>query len=111
MRPKGADGMANSIDPDQTAPDLDLTYLSEDLGTLWYIYVVFLLQAVLTVFAVRRYREGTSEQFTSGYQDNQQQNQSSPYSSFPGSDSGDPYQQPPFSNQQKDIPDYQPPTY
>lgn len=70
--------------------------------------------AALTFFAVRRYREGTSEQFTSGYQDNQQQTQSSPYSSFPGSDSGDPYQQPPFSNQQnmqKDIPDYQPPTY
>ncbi|XP_045214490.1 synaptogyrin-2-like [Mercenaria mercenaria] len=68
--------------------------------------------AALAFFAFRRYREGTSETFTTGYQDNQQQNQSSPYSSFPGSDASDPYQQPPFSNQKSgDIPDYQPPTY
>lgn len=71
-----------------------------------------LFQAALAFFAFRRYREGTSDTLSSGFQDNQQ-NQSSPYSSFPGSDASDPYQQPPFSNQQKsgDIPDYQPPTY
>ena len=86
--------------------------IREAILLTWDLYCLFahLLQAALTFFAVRRYREGTSETFTSGYQDNQQ-NQSSPYSSFPGSDSGDPYQQPPFNNQQKDIPDYQPPTY
>lgn len=68
-------------------------------------------QAGLTFFAFRRYREGTSDSLKSGYPD-PQQNQSSPYSSFPGSDASDPYQQPPFSNNKSsDIPDYQPPTY
>ncbi|PVD39379.1 hypothetical protein C0Q70_02009 [Pomacea canaliculata] len=62
----------------------------------------------LTFLAVRRYRLGGQEAFNSGF--DQEQNASSPYSSFPGSDSGDPYQQPPFS-QQKETPDYQPPTY
>ncbi|XP_033739876.1 synaptogyrin-2-like [Pecten maximus] len=62
----------------------------------------------LTFFAVRRYREGSQETFTQGYET--EQNASSPYSSFPGSDTGDPYQQPPFSGQ-KEAPDFQPPTY
>lgn len=62
----------------------------------------------LTFFAVRRYRLGAQEAFASGY--DQDPNASSPYSSFPGSDTGDPYQQPPFS-QQKETPDYQQPTY
>ncbi|KAJ8318932.1 hypothetical protein KUTeg_004023 [Tegillarca granosa] len=62
----------------------------------------------LTFFAVRRYREGGQDAFQSGYEPNQ--NVSSPYSSFPGSDTGDPYQQPPFSGQ-KEAPDYQQPTY
>ncbi|KAH3872986.1 synaptogyrin-3-like [Dreissena polymorpha] len=67
---------------------------------------------VLTFFAFRRYREGTSDTLTSGYGGDQPQNQSSPYSSFPGSDASDPYQQPPFSNPKSgDIPNYQPPTY
>ena len=39
MCPKDADGMANSVDPDQTAPSgstlFDQTYLSEDLESLW----------------------------------------------------------------------------
>jgi len=69
-----------------------------------------LFQAGLTFFAFRRYREGASSTLTSGYADTQP-NQSSPYSSFPGSDASDPYQQPPFSNNKSDIPDYQPPTY
>ncbi|XP_059147481.1 synaptogyrin-2-like [Physella acuta] len=62
----------------------------------------------LTFLAVRRYRLGAQEAFASGY--DQDPNASSPYSSFPGSDTGDPYQQPPFS-QQKETPDYQQPTY
>ncbi|XP_055877398.1 synaptogyrin-2-like [Biomphalaria glabrata] len=62
----------------------------------------------ITFFAVRRYRMGAQEAFASGY--DQDPNASSPYSSFPGSDTGDPYQQPPFS-QQKEVPDYQQPTY
>ena len=33
MRPKDADGMANSVEPDQTAP-LAKTCLSENLGSL-----------------------------------------------------------------------------
>ena len=34
MSPNNADGMANSVDHDQTAP---LAYLSENLGSLQYI--------------------------------------------------------------------------
>ncbi|KAK3090293.1 hypothetical protein FSP39_010693 [Pinctada imbricata] len=63
--------------------------------------------AAITVFAVKRYREGFQDAFTTNYNDPAQ---SSPYSSFPGSDTGDPYQQPPFGGQ-KDTPDFQPPTY
>ena len=47
MSPNDADGMANSVDPDQTAP-LRATwsgsalfaqaYLSKNLGSLWYIF-------------------------------------------------------------------------
>ena len=46
MCPKGADGMANSVDPDQTAPLgavwsgptlFAQTYLSENLGKLRYL--------------------------------------------------------------------------
>ncbi|XP_041362528.1 synaptogyrin-2-like [Gigantopelta aegis] len=64
--------------------------------------------AALTFFAIRRYRAGAQDVFSSGYEPDP--NASSPYSSFPGSDTGDPYQQPPFS-QQKEVPDYQAPTY
>ena len=47
MRPKGGDGMANSVDPDQTTPLgavwsvstlFAQTCLSENLGSLWYFY-------------------------------------------------------------------------
>ena len=50
MSPNDADGMANSVDPDQTAPQyaplgavwsgsalFAHTYLSENLGSLWYL--------------------------------------------------------------------------
>ena len=52
MSPNDADGMANSIDPDQTAPQgavwsgsalFAQAYLSENLGSLWqwcYLYEV-----------------------------------------------------------------------
>ena len=45
MSPNDADGMANSVDPDQTAPLgavwsgsalFAQAYLSENLGSLWY---------------------------------------------------------------------------
>lgn len=64
----------------------------------------------ITFFAVRRYREGFEDTFAqrSSYDD---QTQSSPYSSFPGSETGDPYQQPPFSGTQKEPTDFQQPTY
>ena len=49
MHPKDADGMANSVDPDQTAPAVwsgsalfAQAYLSENLGSLRYIYIYFL---------------------------------------------------------------------
>ena len=41
MSPNDADGMENSVDPDQTALRSALfaqTYLSENLGSLRYIY-------------------------------------------------------------------------
>ena len=34
MSPNDADGMANSVDPDQTAPLFAQAYLSENLGSL-----------------------------------------------------------------------------
>ena len=41
LHPKDADGMANSVDPDQDLSDLGLhclpTRLSKNLGSLWYI--------------------------------------------------------------------------
>ena len=40
MRPKDAEGIANSVDPDQTSSGSTLfaqTYLSENLGWLWYM--------------------------------------------------------------------------
>ena len=42
MSPNDADGMANSVDPDQTAVCswsalFALAYLSENLGSLWYV--------------------------------------------------------------------------
>ena len=36
MSPNDADGMANSVDPDQTALFAQ-TYLPENLGSLWYL--------------------------------------------------------------------------
>ena len=47
MSPNDADGMANSVDPDQTAPLgavwsgsalFAQAYLSENLGSLWYCH-------------------------------------------------------------------------
>ena len=46
MFPNNAEGIANSVDPDQTAPLIPVwsgsalfaqAYLSENLGSLWYI--------------------------------------------------------------------------
>ena len=50
MCPKDVDGIANSVDPDQTAPlgavwsgsKLFATYLSENLGTIWYIHNIYI---------------------------------------------------------------------
>lgn len=67
-----------------------------------------LFQGVLTALAVQRYRLGAQDAFSSGY--DQDPNAASPYSSFPGSETADPYQQPPFSAE-KEAPDYRPPTY
>ena len=50
MSPNDADGMANSVDPDQTAPLgavwsgsalFALVYLSENLGSLRYVFILF----------------------------------------------------------------------
>ena len=49
MSPNDADGMANSVDPDQTAPVVAIwsgstlfaqAYLSENLGSLRYYFVI-----------------------------------------------------------------------
>ena len=45
MHPNNADGMAKSVDLDQTAPFWSgstlfaQTYLSKNLGSLWYVYL------------------------------------------------------------------------
>ena len=90
------------------------------------------VQGGLTFLAVMRYRQGVSEQFASGIDQDQvgaggqPQPTPSPYSAYPsaqpgggggmGGDSGDPYQQGPFSQappmESKQAPgDFQPPTY
>ena len=61
MSPKDADGMANSVDPDQTAPLgavwsrsvlFAQAYLSENLGSLWYVTYMYMYLSVTlsTVF-------------------------------------------------------------
>ena len=62
MHPKDAAGIANSVDPDQTAPlgaveeqcnlgrpaQFAHTYLSENVGSLWYNVRVWLTVIVLS---------------------------------------------------------------
>ena len=56
------------------------------------------LQAALTALAVMRYRQGAADAFTSSYEpEGVTQPTPSPYSTYAGGESGDPYQQPPFS--------------
>ena len=75
------------------------------------------LQAGLAVLAVLRYRQGAADAFASpGYMpDGTTQPTPSPYSSYPGGESGDHYQQPPFAgaDEPKQMPpgDFQQPTY
>lgn len=88
--------------------DWNYFYLFLPVYFLFITLSLYLLQGVLTFLAVQKYRLGASEAFTSGYEP--EANVSSPYSSFPGSETGDPYQQPPFSAQ-KEAPDFQTPTY
>ena len=55
-------------------------------------------QAALTYLAVQRYRSGVAEAFTSTYEpEGTTQSAPSPYSTYAGGETGDPYQQPPFS--------------
>ncbi|XP_064603607.1 synaptogyrin-1-like [Liolophura sinensis] len=65
--------------------------------------------AAQAALAVRKYRLGAQDAFTTGY-DTDPNAASSPYSSFPGSETGEPYQQPPFATQ-KEAPDFSQPTY
>ena len=60
MSPNDADGMANSVDPDQTAPLgavwsgsalFAQAYLSENLGSLRYIYI--LCQQTIEVYGIK----------------------------------------------------------
>ena len=50
MCPKDVDGMANSVDPDQTAPGSTLfaqTCLSENLGSLRYLIKVMMMMVMM----------------------------------------------------------------
>ena len=59
MSPNNADGLANSVDPDQTAPlgavwsgsalfaQTYLAYPSENLGSLWYVSLVYDFEHVI----------------------------------------------------------------
>jgi len=56
------------------------------------------VQAGLTVLAVMRYRQGAADAFDTSYgPDDMKQPTPSPYSAYPTGESGDPYQQQPFS--------------
>jgi hypothetical protein len=73
--------------------------------------------AALTALAVMRYRQGASDAFTTSYEpEGVTQPTPSPYSTYAGGETGDPYQQqPPFGeHEQKQPPppgDFNPPTY
>jgi len=73
--------------------------------------------AGLTYFAVMRFKEGASEAFASNAYDQNDVTQPtpSPYSTYAGGESGDPYQQPPFggmSDQQRPPSgNFNPPAY
>ena len=90
------------------------------------LFTCFYSQGVLTGLAVMRYRKGVTEDFSSGYEPDVigagvggagvPQPTPSPYSSYPAAgETGDPYQQAPFSGAPqppKQPPgDFQPPTY
>ena len=47
MSPNDVDGMANSVDPDQTTPLFAQTYQSENFGSLQYFLSFFSLPAVM----------------------------------------------------------------
>ena len=58
ISPNNADGMANSVDPDQTAPLgavwsgsalFAQAYLSENLGSLWYCHYLLNIHPVMKV--------------------------------------------------------------
>ena len=55
MSPNDADGMANRVDPDQTAPLFAQACLSENLGSLRYVPVVMewkrIIQGIIYVQA------------------------------------------------------------
>ena len=48
MSPNDADGMANSVDPDQTAPLFAQAYLSENLGSIRYPQFSYFLYVLIT---------------------------------------------------------------
>ena len=74
------------------------------------------LQAGLTALAVMRFRQGAGDAFSTTYdhEGGVTQPTPSPYSTYAGGETGDPYQQPPFGEEKRGPPppgDFSAPTY
>jgi len=71
--------------------------------------------AGLTALAVMRFRQGAGDAFSTTYdhEGGVTQPTPSPYSTYAGGESGDPYQQPPFGEEKRGPPpgDFSAPTY
>ena len=60
MGPKDADGMADSVDPDQTAPDLGLHCVQTCAKTYSWSLLIFLLRTITVLSSVVPRSEFTS---------------------------------------------------
>ncbi len=70
----------------------------------------FLFQGGLTFFTFRRYREGVSNLFSSGYEDHSTGGGQT-YAGYPPAGGTGNFSQPPFTATQQAQSNYQPPTY
>lgn len=67
-------------------------------------------QGALTFFTFRRYREGVSNLFSSGYEDHSTGGGQN-YGGYPGTSGTGSFSQPPFTATQQAQSNYQPPNY
>ncbi|CAF1219008.1 unnamed protein product [Adineta ricciae] len=75
-----------------------------------FAFFSILVWAALTFFAFRRYREGVSNLFSSGYEDHSGTGGQT-YGGYPSTGGVGSFSQPPFTATQQSQSSYQPPTY